>query len=506
MGRRLFRKKRDGIEAGLWLMRYRDHSGRIVERSTGCRDRRNAEAKLRETEAREEKISCGIISPAEATAQDWQGVPLAEHLTGYLRYLESAKGCTANHVKERRRCLSRVFRECRWTRLQDLSRPGFEQWLRKLTDAGKSARTRNVYRSSIVAFSTWLVREMRAMSNPFTGVHVANEKADKRHVRRAFTEEELVRLIDAARRRPLDDRMARNRGAGHAHITERTREKAERLGHERALTYKTLFLTGLRVGELRRVRIADVVLDDQNPHIELRAADEKSRRGATLPLRADLAQEIGAYLTEGLNSAQRAAQEDGRPIPVRLDMRARLFPSIPDKMTRILDKDLQFAGIAKQDDRGRVLDVHSLRVSLATHLNRGGVAVRTAQAAMRHTTAQLTMGIYTDPQLLDVGAALDTLPGLPLSGEDEAVREVAEMGAEKCPPICPPLKRKIAQNGATLCSKGGKEGAISDGRGDSHKTPYLQGDSQSCKTMQEKENGGRCKTRTCDSLRVRQVL
>jgi hypothetical protein len=40
--------------------------------------------------------------------------------------------------------------------------------------------------------------------------------------------------------------------------------------------------------------------------------------------------------------------------------------------------------------------------------------LRTAQAAMRHSTPVLTANTYTDPKLLDVARALDALPSLPL--------------------------------------------------------------------------------------------
>jgi len=33
---------------------------------------------------------------------------------------------------------------------------------------------------------------------------------------------------------------------------------------------------------------------------------------------------------------------------------------------------------------------------------------------MRHSEIELTMGVYTDPRLLDVRGALDVLPALPL--------------------------------------------------------------------------------------------
>ena len=71
---------------------------------------------------------------------------------------------------------------------------------------------------------------------------------------------------------------------------------------------------------------------------------------------------------------------------------------------------LDAAEIPKRDERGRTVDVHALRHSFGTLLSRGGVSPRTAQAAMRHSSLDLTMNVYTDPKLLDVHGALDMLP------------------------------------------------------------------------------------------------
>ena len=80
----------------------------------------------------------------------------------------------------------------------------------------------------------------------------------------------------------------------------------------------------------------------------------------------------------------------------------------------IFDQDRKLAGISKRDERGRTLDVHALRTTFGTLLGKGGVPLRTTQAAMRHTDPKLTANVYTDPKLLDVHRALDALPSLPL--------------------------------------------------------------------------------------------
>jgi len=51
-------------------------------------------------------------------------------------------------------------------------------------------------------------------------------------------------------------------------------------------------------------------------------------------------------------------------------------------------------------------------MTLATMLNKAGVAPRTAQEIMRHSDIRLTMDTYTDAKLLNVSGALDSLPKL----------------------------------------------------------------------------------------------
>ncbi len=94
-----------------------------------------------------------------------------------------------------------------------------------------------------------------------------------------------------------------------------------------------------------------------------------------------------------------------------LDPKKKLF-SVPKSLVRCLNRDLAAAGISKVDDRGRTVDVHALRHTFGTLLSKGGVAPRTAQQAMRHSDIRLTMKTYTDPRLLDVAGAVESLPAL----------------------------------------------------------------------------------------------
>lgn len=51
------------------------------------------------------------------------------------------------------------------------------------------------------------------------------------------------------------------------------------------------------------------------------------------------------------------------------------------------------AGIPKRDERRRTVDVHAMRTTFGTLLRKAGVYPRTAQAAMRHSTIDLTMNV-----------------------------------------------------------------------------------------------------------------
>src|SRR5262249_1229958 len=152
-------------------------------------------------------------------------------------------------------------------------------------------------------------------------------------------------------------------------------------------------------------------LDDAVPVALLDAADEKSREGNEIPLRDDLAADLQQWLADKLQRLQAEAMRKGEPIPARLPPGMPVF-EVPAKLCKILKRDLRLAGIAKRDDRGRSLDVHALRHTFGTFMSKGGVAPRTAQAAMRHSKLELTMNVYTDPKLLDVRGALDVLPSL----------------------------------------------------------------------------------------------
>ena len=200
------------------------------------------------------------------------------------------------------------------------------------------------------------------------------------------------------------------------------RKRLERRGRERSLFYLLAVSTGLRRKELGSLTVGQVHLDAvPSPYVELLAKDSKNAHGAFIPLRQDVVRELRAFLAER-----------GEDLP--LDM--KLFRRPPT--IRVFDADIQAAGIAKTDDRGRIVDIHALRHTFGTHLSGAGVHPRTAMAAMRHSRIDLTtctpklqrrsMNFYTDPVLLDVAGAVKSLPAFSAHAPGLTVRNSKAAG------------------------------------------------------------------------------
>ena len=146
--------------------------------------------------------------------------------------------------------------------------------------------------------------------------------------------------------------------------------------------------------------VSALCLNEDNPYIHVEGKYAKSGRGATLPLRAGLADDLRKHLT-------RLAEDSDGELP----MDAPLF-TVGQNFLQIFYLDLAAAGIAKRDPQGRTLDVHCLRHTFATLLARNGVSPSVAQKLMRHSDIRLTMNTYTHLGLADTANAVAALPAI----------------------------------------------------------------------------------------------
>jgi integrase len=411
------------LEAGVYMARYRDQDGKLHQISTGCRSRDTAERVLREHERKVELVRSGIMTVAEQKVARHVTDAIEPQLVEYLEQL-SIKA-TPWHIYTLRQKFKRLVRDCKLTVLADLQAGVVNAWLVEQRRKGLGNRTMNTYRAALHSFAEWCVRNGRLPANPIGHVSSAAENENQRRRRRAFTEDELRRLLEAARLRPVAEhgravektahdparpKRANWRRATLSHDTLQSAyahgrdvlskhpkllAELEDLGRQRQLIYQTLVQTGLRLGELESITIGQVRLDETPPHILLHVADAKNRRESKILLNDELTGALREHI------AKRG----------RSHSREKLF-TFPEELSKVLNRDLQAASIPKRDELDRVVDVHALRHTFCTYLIKAGVSLRTAQAAMRHSTPALTANIYTDPAQLDLQAAVNALPSL----------------------------------------------------------------------------------------------
>ncbi|QDU33025.1 site-specific tyrosine recombinase XerC [Poriferisphaera corsica] len=418
-----------------WYARYNDADGIERIKSTGCKDEQSARHVLAELLKRVEHVKSGIFTPEQHRQSIYADQTIQDHITAYLQHLKiktvRGKSISKQHQRNRKQQLERITSACHFKRLQDINREAMERWMGNQDSAHIGSSTINHYRAAIVAFCNWCVDTGRLSVNPLNRLHKADEYNDKRRIRRALTEDEIYRLLRTAEIRPIaefgresvikDKTKPKSRSnwtkaeltwenleeayeRGMEHLCDGRRRQAKKLaflGKERSLIYRTLIYTGLRKSELASITLGQVYLDERTPHLELLAKDEKAGRGAMIPLRADLAQHLRSYI-QMLHKKHRT---------LHLPHNTPLF-KITQDMIRVFGRDLTAASIPKYDERGRVVDIHALRHTFGTHLAKAGVAPRTAMAAMRHSSIELTMNVYTDPALLDVASAVEALPAL----------------------------------------------------------------------------------------------
>ena len=382
-----------------WSGRYR-LDGDLTWTTVALRVRQKevAERKLAEIVNREERKRQGMLTDEVETSA--AGRPLAEHLEEYEQDLLARNRATGYIRKVMPRC-RRVIEECRWTRLGDITADSFVSWR---ASAGCGPRTANHYLDAVRSFLEWMVRCGRLSTNPLARVQKAETRGHERVVRRAYTHDELRRLL------AVDE--------------------------ARSPIYLGAALTGLRYGELGRLCCGDLDLIGAQPMVRLPASIQKTPEYKALPLAPEVAQ-AWRPLTEG------------RPANAKLF--AKGMPS-----HEVFNADLKKAGIPKRDERGRTVDFHSFRKTFTTFLQVAGVDRRVVMEVARHKDSRLTDFVYTDVERLDLRTAVNRLPIL--GPDPENAQQDAHESVTACRPRSScgtsPTGPNEAQNRPSACQEG----------------------------------------------------
>jgi integrase len=386
----------------VWYFRYVDASG-VKREHKGCRDKAATLAMAAAVEVEIAQIKGGFASPKDIGYRDHEARPLADHLDDWHRDMR-ARGKTDRHADQYRDRAGKLVALIRGAklvevetgrgrraseraaatlagllnaaRLTDLTPERIQAALAALRDAGKSNQTANHYRAALRAFVRWAGDKGRLRDNPMRGVHGYNVQEGPRRERRALTDEELARLIDAAGRGPVA-----------YHVP----------GPLRAMAYWVAASTGFRVAELRALTPESFRLDGPEPTVSLKAGSTKNRRPVTQPVPLALAHALSAWLR---------GQPAGGPVFL-----------LHHETAKAIRRDLDAAGIPYATDEGRA-DFHSLRAYYISALVRAGASIKEVQALARHAQPQTTLNHYAKVSARDLRGAVESLPAPAPVGTD----------------------------------------------------------------------------------------
>ena len=209
-------------ESRTYFAKYRDHNGEIVVRPTGCRDEQAARQRLAGWEREVERIKAGTLDARELDTARKGAEALEDHLDAYEGSLVAAE-VSETYRENVLRAVRRIAADCGFVALADIDRESVERWLAERIRDDMSARTRNYYRESLVAFANWCRDSGRIADHDLDRLPKADQKADPRRRRRALTEDELKRILAVAALRPLTEartvRRGKHKGLACAELT-----------------------------------------------------------------------------------------------------------------------------------------------------------------------------------------------------------------------------------------------------------------------------------------------
>ena len=380
--------KPKGSRIWRWKFRLCPGDKKIEDVSLGRSDKRAAEREREKLLQEKQDERAGFIPP-KAT-RDAGERNLEDHLQDFLGDMRR-RGKSEKYLANLEFRVGRLISECHWNVARDVSADKFQAWLRGRPEL--KDKTANDYLEGARCFFNWLVKLGRAVSNPLLLVEKAKTKDGKADEVRAFSDDEMLRLLAVA--------------------------------GERKAVYLMAVHTGLRRSELAALKWGDLHLDALTPFVQVRASTTKNGKSAQMRLLPELAAALGELKSNG-------ARDD-----------ELVFQGIP-RIERFY-RDLKKAGIALQDALGRKAVFHSLRHTFGTNLARGGVASRVAMALMRHSDRRLTDKIYTDENLLGTWAAFDSLPKYGERASQIASQNLVAPGQNVSLPVTASGGREVAK-------------------------------------------------------------
>ena len=431
-GERVRRKSRK------WWIKYRDADGR-VRREPGLTDKAASTALAVKREREQALIEKGLRNPYE----DHAARPLTEHIADYRRFL-TAKGTSADHVALVIGRIERLVDGCGAIRAADLAASRVQECLANLKAEGLSAQTCNFYLQAGRQLLNWMVREQRLPHNPLLAVSAMNVRTDRRHDRRALSEEEFARLLSAAESGGTVEGVS---------------------GEERQMIYLVAAATGLRRKELASLTVRSIGRAGETVTLAIAATDSKNKRDDTLPLHPYVAERLQTWVNEhelAADSQLFHLRTMGGSLRDTAKMMQRDLEAARSRWIKEAETDDAEVQRREQSDfllyrnqSGQFADFHANRHTFISNLCRAGVHPKMAQSLARHSTINLTMDVYSHVALEERAEAVAGLPmpsqvGRTTAPESKRSPEVDSLGNTKMVPQVVPCG---APNGAQRVSQ-----------------------------------------------------
>ena len=125
-------------------------------------DKDIARAELQKINARIEREAAGLVDPFVQSA----GMPIRVVLARYFRHLRR-KQVSKRYPKQTVSCVKWIIEQTEMVRLADFTEDRIDQGLGRMTGAGRSPRTVNVYRRCVHSMAEWALKVARVLDrNP----------------------------------------------------------------------------------------------------------------------------------------------------------------------------------------------------------------------------------------------------------------------------------------------------------------------------------------------------
>ena len=312
-------------------------------------EQRSAEQKLQQILKEHSQESVGLLAPQKM--REAAETPLADHFKVFVQELKTS-GCVKRYVQGVENYVGTLMKECGWGHFKDVNAESFQAWRQ---EQEKAPKTLNEYLVAMRSFLKWAERLGFIVRNPLARVETLRVQGRQKRARRAYTADEVQRLLAVA--------------------------------GPRLPIYLLALLTGIRRGEIKQLRWADALLDGDNPRITVSAMISKNHYEDALPLHPDLVAALRAI----------------KPASCKLD--GLIFKGMFPGYKRFY-RDLLAAGIDWKDLGDGRLDFHSFRVTYCTQLAPGTPSERVRMALMRHRDPKQTAKTYTDARMLPLKEAI----------------------------------------------------------------------------------------------------